>query len=352
VEKEEVRVLTWEDGAGDAQILANTKVLVEAMAKVASKRNATWHHAAASTTQGTADSARLQTIISCAREDCGVVPRVLENELSLRLSRPFAVSETHAKDDHGQPLPISAALLGVAQRVERSSACILLLTRSLLQQPICLMEAYLALQSHKNLITIMLTDCGYDFDRDKVKSALTDTIKELVKDDEALSAVGCPPQSAQHLINVLLDALTYRIAIPWQPISSEYHISALADEVRKRLGPVMDQGSGRHLLRSHLENCLHVGQQWFHGFKTAISCCRARARIEGRDDALLHQVNQSHNVQTGVVGIGRGFFRARVSSQLEMRAPTVWGKGRMTGAGTDCSSDSIVSQEFSGALNL
>lgn len=251
------------------------------------------------------------TLSTAAREDCASEARVLQEILARCLSRPLHLGGIEV--DAASGTTSLAAVLkaqGVVERVERSDACVILLTSSVLLQPVCLLEVYLALRLGKPLIPILLAGFGYQFAT--AMATLIATIEKLAHDEEALAAVGC--EDAEEMEAVLQGAIVNLIAISWEPHQGEHHLSAVAAEVVRRLGRAAETGRGVwHPLRV---------------MGVCAGACKAlvagRARVNEEDGSFSRRLigqggpNEDRRSRGGRAIIGRVLLPSAKSEHVEM----------------------------------
>ena len=268
-------VVPWDACVGDAAMVAQAQHLIEAMA-VASEQPIQWMGSRESS--GAAALSKLAVgsaaLISCVGEDCAAHARVLQSSLSLRVSCPVVLGRLGSPEgeastgdrDEGReavvPPPAadgdqlledhsfngrhqkgahkSAAAMHGPSAAEASDACVLLLTKNVLSDANCLLEAYHAVASGKPLVPVTLSGYGYDFGAAAgALEALGETLAAHGQEACSLNA-SCKEQlgiDASEVQRVLVDALPNIIAIAWDPVAGAHHLAAVVEEVVRRLPP-------------------------------------------------------------------------------------------------------------------
>jgi len=159
--------------------------------------------------------------VCCSREDAVHHARILRSGLSIRLGRGCALG--------GGPDTLSW--------LEQSDMFVVLLTRNITTDPICLLEIWSALEHDIPIVTISVAGSGYDYDE------AAKTYGELGVALETLQP-GSTSALESHLPSgVTIDdvgerlhtCLTAIIALPWSPMGSKNQLDATIHEIVSRM---------------------------------------------------------------------------------------------------------------------
>lgn len=174
-----------------------------------------------------ADGCAYGLFISYCRQEAAAHARLLHALLEKESGRPAFLDATDAFD-------LDQIL---REGVARSRAVVLVQTRSTLQRPWCLIELYAALMLRKPIVCIAVKGGGYDFGENKAfLSALATELQRtapcaFAELQEWLSRHG---ESVRQLQSRLHRAIPNMISVPFDPLGSTNHTTAVVQEVLDR----------------------------------------------------------------------------------------------------------------------
>lgn len=159
-EQEEGERLVWNPHAGDNEIIANLKDLVQSMAAATGRQGRLdWKEGPKKALSlrdvfGSKGDRSYAAYIACHHEEAVAEARVLQTALSKRCGRRVTI---------GTPAAALHMSRGDASAHLASDGVVLLLTKSTLHTPHCLTAIARAIYARKPIISILLTGRGYDF---------------------------------------------------------------------------------------------------------------------------------------------------------------------------------------------
>lgn len=241
--------LLFDGRAGDGQLVATMKDVVERMGRVTGRR-IRWHNdldkgrgskpgskspsnqpTGSNSSRDDEDEGRKESaaFFCCSRDDGLKHARALRSALEVKLGRGCSIG----------------GIVDAVQKLDQSDVMVVLLTKKMLTTPIALLEVFKAESLGVKIITVAVAGAGYDFEAanaiySDLATALDEENPGTAKEMQANLPNG---MSVSTLGERLRATLTAVIAIAWSPLGTKNHLNAVVEDI---VSHMPRRGQGKH----------------------------------------------------------------------------------------------------------
>ena len=240
--EQRLSAVSWQSWGSDNQIIASAQSLIDecavALGRAQSEWKDTWvlmdgRSTGEEPSNGILRRLRWQKqapsdaggrlLIICARNECGGPARLLQRQLGKMLQCEVIIGSNHVGTWHGE---VESATRGV----------VLLQTRTVLRDPVRLLQLFEAVQLCQPLVCVNVVGGGYDFA--KVKSLLLSLSNELPQGEMATlrSELMANGNGLGQLQSSISDAVTNAISVFFNPAAGDAMMEAALGDVLNKLG--------------------------------------------------------------------------------------------------------------------